>query len=843
MNLEAERDERQIFKSHYPVKRPRQDYIRIKRRKLVHPERPQVETVKVSTEAVNQEDIGYTEAELAFLTDDWETRITYNDLRSEKVPPQKFLPYINNDLLDGEWLQSISTLADVDSTSREPPSILHTKVLLNMNDQDILLEPAPRPQMAETSPRRRGGMLSKFNVSNDAAYDSIREHVQSRIRSGATALNIEHSGVALRLQHPFFKTKLSKADARAFHRPQFTVKVDHEIRLSKMHSRKKKKDRGKDIASILATSNDLSLSDNTTAVLMEFSEEYPPIISNVGMGSKLINFYRKLGAGDETKPKLDIGETNTLDLVDKSPFGDYGHLEPGEISRVLYNKVIKAPIFNHEVNSNDFILIRNHTRAGGPRYFLRQYQHLFVVGQTLPIIDVPSPHSRRALNVQKARLKMIVFRVLKRMRAEGKSEGLHVRHISRHFPDQNDLQIRARLKEFMDFKKSGSNQGHWELKFNEPIPDEEGIRSMVNPEMVVLVDSMQAGARHLEDAGYSKIADDEEEESNLAIEQQLAPWIATRNFLDATQGKAMLKLNGEGDPTGIGEGFNFIKISMKGGFKPTNEPSTPAEPVEKGKEGRSYNVAKQQKAYEDEITRIWNAQKASLSRTASEVDEDRDYGESTADGLFDVRTPRPFDLSAPSPAPSNPETLDRDEDYLSEDSAMSSLTGNRILRITRTIKTADGGTEKKIETVTDPHVISAYVRKQKQIEAEAVLASRNSEQMATSDGSQEALDAHKRKFLEAELARLKRNRDRRRARQKQASSLASIKGPSTPLGETPPSAGSPAPAPAPPPKVKIPTFVQTPAPLLTSVVSRNNNLTFVALEEVFGLWAGGTRQD
>jgi len=115
--------------------------------------------------------------------------------------------------------------------------------------------------------------------------------------------------------------------------------------------------------------------------------------------------------------------------------------------------------------------------------------------------------------------------------------------------------------------------------------------------------------------------------------------------------------------------------------------------------------------------------------------------------------------------------------------------------------------------------------------------------VATSDGSQEALDAHKRKFLEAELARLKRNRDRRRARQKQASSLASIKGPSTPLGETPPSAGSPAPAPAPPPKVKIPTFVQTPAPLLTSVVSRNNNLTFVALEEVFGLWAGGTRQD
>src|SRR5271154_1985934 len=374
------------------------------------------------------------------------------------------------------------------------------------------------------------------------------------------------------------------------------------------------------------------------------------------MTSNLVNFDRILCVEEDTRQKRDIREANVL------------------------------------------ILIRNHSRAGGPRYFLRQMHHLFVVGQTFPIIDVPSPHSRRALNPQKARLKMIVFRVLKKMRAEGKMEGLHVRRISRHFPDQNDLQIRGRLKEFMDFKKSGPMQGHWELKFNEAIPDEEGIRSLVSPETVALLDSMQAGARPLEDAGDSKTADEDNDE-NLATEQKLAPWIATRNFLDATQGKAMLKLNGEGDPTGIGEGFNFIKISMKGGFKPSGEPSTPAEPVEKGKEGRSYNVARQQKAYEDEITRIWNTQKTSLSKSQTEAEvEDRDYHDSTADGLFDVRTPRPLDLSAPSPAPSNADTLERDDDYLSDDSNLSALTGNRILRITRTIVTPSGATEKRIET-------------------------------------------------------------------------------------------------------------------------------------------------
>lgn len=561
---------------------------------------------------------------------------------------------------------------------------------------------------------------------------------------------------------------------------------------------------------------------------MEFSEEYPPIMSNVGMGSKLINFYRKIGAGDDTRPKLEIGEASVLDSVDKSPFGDYGHIDPGETTRVLYNKIIKAPIFVHESSPNDFLLIRNHTRAGGPRYFLRRMNHLFVVGQTLPVIDVPSPHSRRALNPQKARLKMIVFRVLKKMKAEGKMEGLHVRHISRHFPDQNDMQIRARLKEFMDFKKSGPMQGHWELKFNEAIPDEEGIRSMVSPEMVALLDSMQAGARHLEDAGYSKTADDDDDESNLATEQQLAPWIATRNFLDATQGKAMLKLNGEGDPTGIGEGFNFIKISMKGGFKPSGEPSTPAEPVEKGKEGRSYNVARQQKAYEDEITRIWNAQKASLSRTQSEVEEDRDYRESTADGLFDVRTPRLPDLSVPSPAPSNADTLERDDDYLSDDSNLSALTGNRILRITRTIVTPSGSTEKRVETVTDPHVISAYLKKRRQID---VAALSTEEKMPT---SQNEIDDRKKKFLQEELARLKRNRDRRRAREKQMSISSASglgMGPPTPLGETPPSIGSP--ASVAPPKVKVATFVSV---LFFEVL-------LSSVEEMLGLWSGRSCQD
>lgn len=95
---------------------------------------------------------------------------------------------------------------------------------------------------------------------------------------------------------------------------------------------------------------------------------------------------------------------------------------------------------------------------------------------------------------------------------------------------------------------------------------------MVTPEQVVLSESMQVGQRHLQDAGYgitSEVKDDDE--SNLSIEQQLAPWITTKNFLLATQAKAMLRLHGEGDPTGRGEAFSFVRVSMKDIFVKAGE--------------------------------------------------------------------------------------------------------------------------------------------------------------------------------------------------------------------------------------------------------------------------------
>lgn len=41
-----------------------------------------------------------------------------------------------------------------------------------------------------------------------------------------------------------------------------------------------------------------------------------------------------------------------------------------------------------------------------------------------------------------------------------------------------------------------------------------------------------------------------------------APWNTTRAYIAAMKGKCLLQLTGLADPTGCGEGFSYIKVSL-----------------------------------------------------------------------------------------------------------------------------------------------------------------------------------------------------------------------------------------------------------------------------------------
>ncbi|SPO20439.1 related to TAF1 - TFIID subunit (TBP-associated factor), 145 kD [Ustilago trichophora] len=713
--------------------------------------------------------------------DDWDERIVWNTLRGEQTgvstvqidglgkqddmeqdptariaPPSVDKPF-NHDLFRGAWTRSIIWDA-------QTPFEAFDKLVLDMNDPQMMLEEDLGPKTKQNSLlrsdapvvsaaaqrdlARRQAELDPFNLSNDKFYEQTREHRQ-RVRQTLGKLVVQHAWPAVKLQLPWYKTKLTKAEARSFHRPAMQFPTNMPLHFSKTISSKKKKEgagarKAKDPNEMLRTSRDLTLKDTGPYVLYEYSEEYPPLLSKIGMGSLLVNYYRKKDAKDEHVPKMDIGEPYLLDVADESPFMKFGNIERGQVQPTLYNNMIRAPLFRHRPSHTDFLLIRSTTK-NEIRYYLREIRNLFVVGQTYPVQPIPGPHARLITNNIKYRLQMIAYKLIQK----SQRQRIKIHRLMRYFPDQNELQMRQRLKEFMEYnRKAGDvNQGFWKLKPHIVVPEEAELLKMLPPENICLAESMQVGQRHLLDCGYTNTAEgDDDDESKMDIEQLLAPWITSKNFINATQGKAMLKLHGDGDPTGRGEAFSFIRVSMKEIFLRAGEDAeerlAQAEAEAKSKSGHKYSVAEQQAVYRSEIDRIWNAQCRSLSNPVPP----KVTAEDERRALLQANGGKP-----------EPHKGGRGESVRRErsPSAMSTVNGDgdkstKVLRIRRFV---NGKWQR--EMVRDPAVINAYLTQRKKIEDEAIATE---DLLPTGDA---AIDMARMKRLQEELAQRKKNQERR----------------------------------------------------------------------------------
>ena len=509
-----------------------------------------------------------------------------------------------------------------------------------------------------------------------------------------------------------YKTKLDKHDARAFHRPSLKINRNEWLKFEKPRFSKRKHLKGKAIRELFHGSKDLALGDNSNILLLEYSEEYPTMISNVGMGNRVINYYRRRTLEDTSRPKLDIGETVVLLPQDKSPFSIFGHVDPGQTTPTLYNSMYRAPIFKQASSHTDFLIVKSATGMDGSTWFLRNIENLYVVGQEFPSVDVPGPHSRKVTTASKNRLKMISYRLIRK----NKTHRISVGEVTSHFMDSTDMQNRQKMKEFMQFNKEHKE---WQMRPGEPVPDEDTIKSMIKPEDVCLLESMQVGQQHLQDAGFNKEDDDsevDEAKEGQSIEQQLAPWYTSRNFLHATQGKAMLALHGEGDPSGRGEAFSFIKTSMKGGFKAAEASATEKMRAKQMKDsnGHAYNVQEQQRSYEQSIRRIWDTQKQSLSSSHEQIgsDIDEDPIEEASNTVLRAGTPQSGTQTLA--------TIRRRDDETASQYTQQSIgsQAGRILKITRNFRDESGISISKTDTIRDPRVIRQYLKRKNQKEEE-----------------------------------------------------------------------------------------------------------------------------
>ena len=390
------------------------------------------------------------------------------------------------------------------------------------------------------------------------------------------------------------------------------------------------------------------------------------------------NFYRQ---ENDLKPTKPYGSLINLEENEVSPLFGFGDVEKGDCITLLVNNLFRAPIVQHETNGRDFLFIHYQYKQQD-KYYLREFPDTFIVGQQLPADIIQPPQSRKHLLMLKNRVKQAAYRLI----LKHPKRVLHIDSLKHMLPGYSDSHLKSKLRDFMVILKNKKNQV-WSLKQGIVVPEE--LDELCTPEQVCLHHAMLAGEQRLRDLGFNSIKDDEND-FNMELEEQVAGWILTRNFMNAVQGKTMLQLYGSGDPTGCGLGFSFIRTASKDVFLRENETMDDRmkELSNRPKNAQKFTLAEQQNIYSTEVEKIFkrqieNLQNAEIRDIASINDVDN--GHSTT---LDMQQQPCF--------------LDNDE------SQTNTLRNTKTLVITRKL-IVDGVEEQRQEIVRDTQVINQYL--------------------------------------------------------------------------------------------------------------------------------------
>lgn len=485
----------------------------------------------------------------------WEDEVIWDAESMSKIPKPKVLTLDPNDENIILGIPDDIDPSKIQKNTGPPPKIKiphphvkKSKILLGKAGViNVLAEdtPPPPPKSPDRDP---------FNISNDVFYMPKSSETTMRLKVGGGNL-IQHSTPVVELRAPFIPTHMGQMKLRAFHRPAMKKYSHGQVAGGGAHSvlpllkniRKKAKQRevervasgGGDVF-FMRSPDDLTGRDGEI-ILIEFCEEHPPLMNQVGMCSKIKNYYKRKAAKDSGPPEFKYGE---IAYAHTSPF--LGILNPGNYVQTVENNMYRAPIYPQSINTTDFLVIRTRNN-----YFVREIDALFTVGQECPLYEVPGPNSKRANNFVRDFLQVFIYRLFWKSRDNPRR--IRMDDIKKAFPAHSESSIRKRLKQCADFKRTGMDSNWWVIKPEFRLPSEEEIRAMVSPEQCCAYFSMIAAEQRLKDAGYGEKfifaqQDDDDEEMQLKMDDEVkvAPWNTTRAYIQAMRGKCLLQLTGPG---------------------------------------------------------------------------------------------------------------------------------------------------------------------------------------------------------------------------------------------------------------------------------------------------------
>eukprot|EP01080_Neovahlkampfia_damariscottae_P007180 gene7180-11492_t len=481
-------------------------------------------------------------------------------VEEEKKRDKNLTKIISLDLEKGDWLQQV-----IWDDNMGPEKPVNTKLILDLNDKNMIFQQHDKnaSNIAAQKKSATGKITDSvepiltrietshsFNLSNDRDYEGGGIHAfQKKGRH-----IVKHSLPALELDPTYFRTYIPIDELKLLHRPKYDIFplinkiIPIEYKQPKKEKPNKRKLKG------IQKSSDLSAHDHRL-VLFEYIEEQPPLLNNVGMATKICNYYKNPENEQDLPPSVDDGIPILVDSEESIPL--IGKLEDGKFLKSTENTLYSSQIFKHEVNETDFILTTRATE-NGIKFYVREIPIIYSVGHTQPHIECPAPNSRQAIQFTKNRLNLFIYRQFAKAPSVDEMK-IRIDDIRETFPTMSETSIRKRLKECADFQRGGDASGYWTAKKDFKVPPEDQLFDLVTPEMVAMNESMEAGQLRLDETGVtndasmagfafssSKLGSGFQKYSDvinfIENERKNTPWNKTSNFINAVEGKEGSKL-------------------------------------------------------------------------------------------------------------------------------------------------------------------------------------------------------------------------------------------------------------------------------------------------------------